>query len=228
MKRIAMLAVALAVSGPGFTHEEDAACDCAGGRASWNWSPHGYGGGGLGSASFDRDWSTVQQANDTSYVSQARDDKDTSFAVFGGVEFLKYLALEAGYSDFGEVSFAAQSDGSGSFFNAGPVTESMAVTATSLSALVRIPLIARSSLVLRGGAQHWRRETTVRADLQGSGPFANDDQHAGTDLLYGGGLDFDPLPSLRLRASYTRSSVENWSEAEISVTSMEASVAYRF
>ena len=227
MKRVAMLAVALVVSGAGLAHEE-ATCDCAEGKAPLNWSPHWYGGGGLGSVRFDRDWSTVQQNNDTSYVSQARDDENASFAVFGGVEFLRYLALEAGYTDFGEVNFAAQSDGSDFVFNAGPVTESMAVTAASLSALVRIPLIARSSLVLRGGAQRWERETVVRADLQGSGPYFDDDQQSGADFLYGGGLDFDPLPSLRLRASYTRSSVDNWAEADVSLTSIEASVAYRF
>ena len=110
-KFVALLALIL--SGNAWAHDE------AAGHTHWwleldaSW----YAGVGLGQSSFKEGLNTI---DDGSLGSSQRDDSDIGMRLFGGAGFGRYFAVELGYADFGEGSSRAQSDGSGTFWNAGP------------------------------------------------------------------------------------------------------------
>jgi hypothetical protein len=157
-----------------------------------------YAGAGVGQGRFDG-YSLV---DDGSFTSQGRDDSGATFRVSGGMGIGKYLALELGYVDFGEASSRAQSDGSSTFWNAGPQSVKVEADGFDVSLVGRLPLTDTWGLFAKGGLTWW--EATARASLDTqccgvvAGTFADDGQQA----TYGGGVHYDGLRPMRISVEY--------------------------
>ena len=119
----------------------------------------------------------------------AYDDEDTAFSVFGGYQFHRNFAVEAGYTDFGKIKSNV----------AGPDLEANAV---SLTALGILPFTDRFSGYAKAGFQRWDLDSAIPG-LTGS---SND---SGTDPVYGAGLQYRFNDTVALRAEYTRSELED-------------------
>jgi OmpA-OmpF porin, OOP family len=125
------------------------------------------------------------------------DEKDAAWKLFGGYQFNRYVAVEAGYADLGE-SRARGTVG------AITVDAKFAVTAFELSAVGTVPVVVdRLSLMLRGGV--YRAE----AKLSGSGtvgaivvPVSETDSNF--DLTFGLGVRYDFTRNLGVRAEWQR------------------------
>lgn len=119
----------------------------------------------------------------------AYDDEDTAYSVFGGYQFHRNFALEAGYTDFGKLEADA----------AAPALEASSV---SLAAVGILPFTERFSGYAKAGIQRWDLDDALPG-LTGT----LDD--SGTDALYGAGVQYRFNDRLALRAEYTRSEIED-------------------
>jgi hypothetical protein len=172
-------------------------CGCPGNTLDWNAS--WYAGAAPSHTRF-RDW---RSADDGSYTSSSEDGADFGGRVFAGADFLDHFALELGYFDAGEATFRAQSDGSGSFWSAGPIDQSVSATAFDLSLLGRFPVTDRVLLEARVGLAAWKEDSRIAGTSQAFGPIDFRESSEGTDELFGGGVGY-LLGPVRLTAEYTR------------------------
>jgi hypothetical protein len=213
---------------PGATaHPESCGCPA---ESHWAWNPAGYAGAAVAMASFS-DWNIFSVIpNDGSLAPPNEDDAAVGFRIFGGIEFLEYGALELGYADFGEASVSTRSDGSGTQWNAGPISQRLSLDALDLSLLGKLPLAGGVSLRGRLGAIHTRADESFSGSIQGSGPL----QLAGSDkngtVVLGLGLEY---VAHGLVVSVEASRFELGSSAIAPVTrgrvdTLSAAVAYRF
>lgn len=91
-----------------------------------------------------------------------------------------------------------------------------------------MPLPGGLAVAAQVGALRWQSETVATGSLQGVGPSGYRDEEDGMDLLYGGRLEYDGLPSLRLIAAYTRSHFDVPYREDASLEALALSAAYRF
>lgn len=120
---------------------------------------------------------------------RAYDDEDTAFSVFGGYQFHRNFALEAGYTDFGSL----EPDVAGT---------DLELSSASLTAVGILPFTERFSGYAKAGFQRWELDGAIPG-LTGT---AKDD---GTDPVYGVGLQYRFNDLVALRGEYTRSEVED-------------------
>ena len=99
-------------------------CNCAnsnesGGSSSRSidWNVSTYAGAGLQFSKFN-EWSLIDRYDDGSFTAHSKTSDGAGFRLFGGINFLRYFGIEAGYTDSGEASSIAESDGSGSIWAA--------------------------------------------------------------------------------------------------------------
>lgn len=122
------------------------------------------------------------------------EDHDTAWRAFAGYQFNRYVALEVGFANLGEVT------GSGIFNTGTPGSFTLAVEqAWDLAAVFSIPVTSRLFGLARAGL--YRARTTI--DVTNAG-FP--DQHAaGTNsgFSYGAGAEFR-LGPIGLRAEWQR------------------------
>lgn len=227
MKKRAMIiaaAGALAWAGLGWAAGD---CDCHRAGAPLEWRASWYAGASASQSTFG-DWSVVRNLDDGSYDGHAEDNRSTGYRAFAGLDFLGYLGLEAGYGDFGRASFSAQSDGTGFFWDAGPVRDEIELQGMDLSLLARVPLPGDVALAGQLGALRWHSETLASGSPQGFGPSGYTDKENGTDLLYGARAEYAGLPSVRLTLAYVRSHFDVPSREDASLEAWTLSAAYRF
>src|SRR5690606_28019898 len=102
---------------------------------------------------------TVAQAQDPGFYAgvgagqalvdeRAYDDEDTAFSVFGGYQFHRNFALEAGYTDFGSL----EPDAAGTDLD---------LSSASLTAVGIVPFTARFSGYARAGFQRWELDRAI-------------------------------------------------------------------
>jgi OmpA-OmpF porin, OOP family len=114
------------------------------------------------------------------------DGSDTSFKVFGGYSFSRYLAAEAGYVDGGE-----QTDSQGSL--------DIAIKSDGyfIEGLAKIPLGKYVAPYVKLGYVVYNSTTKVS-----SGNLQASEYLHGRDLLYGAGIEFRFGDSVRVRTEY--------------------------
>ena len=117
------------------------------------------------------------------------DDEDTAFSVFGGYQFNKYFALEAGYADFGKI----EPEGTG------PALEADTAYLTAVGSL---PITEQFSAYAKAGFHNWNLDT----DLPG---LVNNGDDSGTDPTYGVGVQYRFTDNVALRGEYSRFEVED-------------------
>lgn len=147
----------------------------------------------LGSASLahaqDIGWYAGAGVGQSMVDERGYDDDDTAFSVFGGYQFHRYFALEAGYTDHGKLRPDV----------AGPALEASSV---SLAAVGILPFTERFSGYAKAGVQRWDLDRAIPG-LTGT---RKDD---GTDALYGLGLQYRFNEMVALRGEYVRSEIED-------------------
>lgn len=164
--------------------------------------------------------------DDGSFTSAQRDDRSNGVRLFGAVAW-RYAAVEVGYADYGEATFSAQSDGSGSFWNAGPVAGSSDISGYDVSVIGRIPIGEAWAVVARAGLLMFDIDSTLSGDLQCCGAGSDASSASGNTFAYGVGAEY-ALGSWRIGAAYQATSVEDaiFIEYDRDLESLSASVAY--
>lgn len=126
-----------------------------------------------------------------------RDRRDTGYKLFGGWQFNRYLALEAGYFRLGEFSSVA------STLPTGSLDTHIKMQGVNLDLVATLPITDSLSALGRIGGTYARN----RADFVGSGAAAaiNHEQRArGSNAKYGAGLQYAFSPSLLVRGEVER------------------------
>ena len=144
----------------------------------------GYMGIGFGESSADVEPYYI----DASTVS----DTDTAFKIFGGVEFNRNIALEGGYTNFGEyvVDYTFWND-----------YETYEASALYVAAVGSIPL-GPVSLFGKMGFAHWFLDYTD--DSWDSAGFIWTESATGISPMYGFGVKIDASNAFALRGEFER------------------------
>jgi hypothetical protein len=186
-------------------------------------SPSWYAGAGIGQARFE----DYELFDDGSFTSQRTDDTRTALRLFGGLALGEHFAIELGYSDFGEASFRAQSDGSGTNWNAGTQSVEIEAQGYDVSLVGRLPL-GEWAVFAKVGATWWESEVGVSVDAQCCGPIDEVFEDDGQKLTYGGGAQYDGWRPIRLAAEYGVLALEPEIFDDASLEWLALSVAYLF
>lgn len=126
-------------------------------------------------------------ANDDGSLSMLADDtSDTSYKAFVGYQFTPHVAAEAAYTDHGETSFTAMSDGSGDSWTAGDVSTLFESSGWSASVVGSLPVGERWTLFASAGIFGW--STTETFNEEG---FVSTDENSGEDAVFGAGFEYD-------------------------------------
>ncbi|HVS65517.1 MAG TPA: outer membrane beta-barrel protein [Thermoanaerobaculia bacterium] len=118
-----------------------------------------------------------------------------------GYRFFKFLGIQAGYHDFGQVPGFGQPCGPGDDLCPERLLPTEAdTTAYSIVVVPRLPLIGSLSLFGKVGFARW--ESEVRAAFEGDGePFGD---FADEDLIYGAGLRAGLIGPLSIYGEYEK------------------------
>jgi OOP family OmpA-OmpF porin len=139
-----------------------------------------YVGGGLGFPSWD-----VGDFNDE-YSNLRFEDSSFGYKLFGGYRILEYLAVEAGYTNWGTVKTYETS--------VLRIDEELRVEIDGWDASVVgiLPLSKKTDLFAKVGVSSWNAAVRVTVDdtRQSADPIVEDQSRDGTDLTFGAGLDF--------------------------------------
>lgn len=135
-------------------------------------------------------------------TTQARDERDNTYRIFGGYQFNRYFGLEAGYFDLGRSSFTA------STVPAGSLDGNLRFRGYNLDAVGTVPLGEKLSLIGRVGGAFAR----TRGSFVGSGGAvvtnaAPTDRQ--TNPKVGLGLQYAFTPGFMMRAEAERYGVSN-------------------
>ena len=130
-------------------------------------------------------------------TSMARDESDTAFKLFGGYQFNRNFALEAGYFNLGKFGFTSTT------VPTGTLDGRIKLQGVNLDLVGTLPLTERLSAIGRVGAQYARASDTFRGS--GAVQVLNPDPSAkGTHYKAGVGLQYELSPSLLVRAEAER------------------------
>ena len=111
------------------------------------------------------------------------DDQDTAYRVFAGYQVNRYLSLEFGYQQLGEVTLSV-----------GPAAQSIETKAFDLSVLGVLPLTQRFSAYGKVGI--------YRANNEASSPLLGNAKLETNGLTYGLGLQYDVTGTLGVRLEW--------------------------
>jgi hypothetical protein len=159
--------------------------------------------------------------NDGSVTGISTDQTDVAGKVYAGVNVTDNVALEVTYQDFGSSSFSATSSG-GPSWSAGAVSTKHEADGFSLSAITRVPLKERHTLLLRLGWLWWHSKESY---TESSGPSIS--ENSGSDLTIGIGLEYDPglLDRIVYRTEIEQHRVD---DASYDLTTASFGICYRF
>ena len=184
-----------------------------------------YIGGNIGKAkaNIDDDAITTQlQSTGATSVSISDDDSDTAFKLFGGYQYSKHMAVEAGYFDLGEFGYTATT------VPAGTLTGQAKINGVSLDLVGMRPLSEKFSVFGRIGLNYAQTEDnftntgTVPVPAN-AGPNKND-----LSYKYGAGLQYDFSASLGARAEVERYRIDDAVGNKGDVDLLSLGLVYRF
>jgi opacity protein-like surface antigen len=141
-------------------------------------------------------------------VSSSFDTKDSGYGFFGGYRLFRHLAIEGGYSEFGEFTFRDESNGV-DLLNDEAVALSQrlttSVTGITLSALGIWPLSYRAEVFVRGGIIFTTSDLdTHLVSSNGFDAGAQLFSESDTDFVVGAGGGFTFAEIYTLRLEYQR------------------------
>lgn len=179
-------------------------------------------------------------AGQTNYNNASGMDKPTAYEIYGGYQFHKHYAFEAGYHDFGDVEASSVGFDSTIDSSTTPVTTLLypynlnrSIDGRSLSAALKliIPASEKLELYAKLGFHYWDIEKTVegvktirqRAGLPINYKSDTDDKDA--ELMYGIGFDFEVVRNFNLGLRYTAFQVDS---DEMSTYGLNANYKFNF
>ena len=127
------------------------------------------------------------------------DETDIGFKLYGGYQFNKNFALEAGYTDFGELTSHTVVTSPGSATGDGK----WKAYSIDISAVGILPINEKFSLFGRAGVSFWNLDFDFTANGPG-GTFGDSESENGVGPLLAIGASFDLARQFTLRAEYER------------------------
>ena len=130
-------------------------------------------------------------------TSMSRDERDTAYKIFGGWQFNRHVALEAGYFKLGEFGFTSTTT------PAGTLTGQIKLQGMNLDLVGTLPLGERWSAQARVGAQ----SAQARDTFSGTGAVSvlnPNPSKRETNFKIGAGLQYELTRSLFVRAEIER------------------------
>jgi len=187
-------------------------------------SPYFYGGAGIGQsrAKFDeqRITDTVLPVGVTS-TSISSDDRGNGYKLFGGYQFNRNFAIEAGYFDLGKFSFSSTTA------PVGTIDGNLRVRGLNLDLVGTLPLTERFSALARIGAQH----TRTRDEISGTGADAGVSamqRDGGRHVKLGAGLQYEFNRSMFLRGEAERYRVKDGTGSRADIDLYSVSLVFPF
>ena len=184
-----------------------------------------YIGGNLGKAEAnidDADIATQLRSTGATSVSISEDDRDTAFKLFGGYQYSKNMAVEAGYFDLGEFGYTATT------VPTGALTGQAKINGVSLDLVGMHPLSEKFSVFGRIGLNYAQTEDsftntgTVPVPAN-PGPNKND-----LSYKYGAGLQYDFSETLGARAEVERYRIDDAVGNKGDIDLLSVGLVYRF
>lgn len=181
-----------------------------------------YGGLGVGAAraKLDAEAITREQAGVTA-SSFERDDRDTTYKVFGGYQLNRNLGIELGYFRLGSFGFDANTT------PAGTLAARSSLQGVNLDLVGTLPLSERWAALGRVGAQYARTRTT----LNGTGAAAvlnGTPSERKTNYKVGAGLQYAFSPSFLVRGEVDRYRVSDAVNHRLNVDTLSLSLVFPF
>lgn len=183
---------------------------------------HYYGGISAGTSRTDSNPASLTQSllPGVTTLDTSIDKQDTAYKIFGGYQFNRNLALEAGYFNLGRNSFGASTSPAGS------LSGETKVHGLNLDLVGTLPLTQRFSAQARIGAQHaWSRShfsgTGAAAAL---GSSKSDD----TNMKVGLGMQYEISPAFWIRGEVERYRIEDAAGTRNNVTVASMSLIIPF
>jgi len=137
------------------------------------------------------------------------DDSDTEWKVYGGWRLFKFVAVEAGFSDMGEVSAASTIDSS---------SVSMSANGITVAALGVLP-VGNFDVFAKMGYLYWDADLDINDPLLGQTTLGDD----GNDTVLGAGVVWNYPGPGAARLEYEQSEVGN-----LDVDSIAAGLTFMF
>ena len=137
------------------------------------------------------------------------DDSDTQWEVYGGWRLLKFVALEAGYADMGQVSAASTIDTS---------SVSMSAAGLSVSALGVLP-VGNFDLFAKMGYLYWDADLSIFDEALGQIDTGDD----GDDTVIGAGVVWNYPGPGAARLEYEQTQI-----GSLDIDSVAAGLSFMF
>lgn len=147
------------------------------------------------------------------------DDHDTGFKVFGGYQFNRFFALEAGYFDLGKFSYTADT------MPAGTLNGNVKVEGLNFDAVGFLPFDSKLSAFARAGMSY----ADVNSTFTGTGAANSSySSRSNTNYKAGLGLQYAFTESLAMRIEGERYRINDASGSHGNVNLASLGLIYRF
>ncbi|QIE29521.1 OmpA family protein [Caballeronia sp. SBC2] len=183
-----------------------------------------YGGGNLGQSHATIDDGRIRgglQAGGFATSSINNDERDFGYKVFGGYQFNRYFALEAGYFDLGKFSFHATT------IPAGTLDGSLKLKGGNLDAVGLLPITGDFSIFGRVGATY----ASTSDSFSGSGavrPLDPSPSKRGFNYKLGLGLQYQITQALAMRGEVERYRINDAVGNRGDIDLVSVGLLYRF
>ena len=154
------------------------------------------------------------------------DDSSSSLRAFGGYKFNRYLALEAGYSDLGNVSFGA------TVVPVGTLEKRTKTNGYDISAVVMYPILDRLNVFARVGTFSSERKSqfTATGSVELLNGISADSKQKQNKTTLAAGLTYNIASNIDMRLEYAqyRKYEDELLEGSQNINTYLLGVAYRF
>lgn len=131
-------------------------------------------------------------------TSLSDDTRGKAFKVFGGYQFNRHIALQAGYFNLGKIGFSADTAPPGTLDGA------FKVQGFDLDLVGTLPLTDRLSALAGIGGQYAKTKADFRASGAANPVTAQRKESGSTKVKYGAGLQYALSPAMLLRGEVER------------------------
>lgn len=164
-----------------------------------------------------------------------KDDSDTAYSIGIGYDFNKYIAIETGWLDLGQISGSVSDSASGTLYGksytaTGAVTFKAEADGFYLGPIVSIPVTEKFKAYAKAGVYFWDMDADASATISltyDGTTYAADEKASlsddGEDLYYGLGASYDVTDKLTVRADWIRYDVY-----DVDIDLFSASLIFKF
>ncbi|MBA3057850.1 MAG: outer membrane beta-barrel protein [Gammaproteobacteria bacterium] len=162
-------------------------------------------------------------------VTISDDDRSTGYKIFGGYQYNKYLAVEAGYFDLGKFGFTANASSPGTLgtLNTGTLTGELKVKGLNLDLVGTMPLTDKFSVFGRAGVTYAQTDDaftgTGSVHVFNPNPSTKD-----TNYKFGVGMQYAFTPALAMRAEVERYRINDAVGNKGDIDLVSLGLIYRF